>query len=61
MIEKIIFDGINEESNCTGSGNCCNCGLFDCYYNDAIDPDIEDINWNAEMDVMEGIRSEGLL
>ena len=40
-------------SNCEGSGNCCDCNLWDCYYNDTINPDTEDLNWNAEMDIME--------
>lgn len=52
MTEKIIFDGINPEGNCEGSGNCCDCNLFDCYYNDTINPDIENIDWDAEMDII---------
>ncbi len=54
MALKKIFDGVNEEGNCEGSGNCCDCNLFDCYYNDTINLDLEGLEWNAEMDILEG-------
>ena len=40
--KKLIFDGVNpEDRGCEGSGNCDDCTLFDCYYNESINPDLE--------------------
>ena len=41
-----------ENKNCEGTENCCQCPLFDCYYNDTINPDTEDLDWEAEMDII---------
>ena len=53
MVIRKMEDGTEWETGCEGSGNCCDCSLFDCYHNDTIDPDMEGMNWNAEMDIME--------
>ena len=53
VIKKMAKNGWEYTSKCEGSGNCCDCNLWDCYYNDTINPDTEGLNWNAEMDIME--------
>lgn len=36
--KKLIFDGVSpEDFACEGSGNCSDCNLFDCYYNEGDD------------------------
>ena len=40
MSEKIVFDGVSpEDFACEGSGNCRNCELYDCYYNETVEED----------------------
>lgn len=53
VIKKMAKNGWEYTSKCEGSGNCCDCSVFDCYYNDTIDPDMEGLNLKAEMDIME--------